>query len=207
MMSCDIQSIKKRVDFIKLSKEGLSSPQEGLVLQVLSNKEDTKHQLIRFGVTATKKIGNAVIRNKCKRKLRVLAKDILSKYAKKNNIEDIVWRMYFSLGRASQGNEDYNKALEYYQDVRPLIERANDTKSLTYLLNNIAGCYLGLSDYENAIAYYTQNLEVSKKAENQYLLAASYSGLAHVYSDKDEYLASNKFYLKTLNREWQIRLF
>ena len=120
------------------------------------------------------------------------------KIAKKNNIYDIKWRMNFSLGRASQGNEDYEKALEYYQDVRPLIEKANDTKSLTYLLNNIAGCYLGLADYENAIAYYTQNLEVSKKAENRHLLAASYSGLAHVYSDKDEYPVSNKFYLQTL---------
>ncbi|RCL84084.1 MAG: ribonuclease P protein component [Alphaproteobacteria bacterium] len=92
MMSCDIQSIKKRVDFIKLSKEGLSSPQEGLVLQVISNKEDTKHQLIRFGVTATKKIGNAVIRNKCKRKLRVLAKDVLLKYAKKNSYYVLIAR-------------------------------------------------------------------------------------------------------------------
>ena len=84
-MSCDIKSIKKREDFIKLSKEGFSSPQEGLVLQVKSNEELTKHKLIRFGVTATKKIGNAVVRNKCKRKLRVLAKDILSKHAKENS--------------------------------------------------------------------------------------------------------------------------
>ena len=92
MMSCYIQSIKKRTDFIKLSKEGLSSPQEGLVLQVKSNKEDTKHQLIRFGVTATKKIGNAVIRNKCKRKLRVLAKDVLLKYAKNNSYYVLIAR-------------------------------------------------------------------------------------------------------------------
>ena len=84
-MSCDIQSIKKRTDFIKLSKEGFSSPQIGLVLQAKSNEELYTSQLIRFGVTATKKIGNAVIRNKCKRKLRVLARDVLLKYAKENS--------------------------------------------------------------------------------------------------------------------------
>ncbi len=84
-MSCDIQSIKKRADFIKLSKEGFSSPQKGLVLQAKSNEELCTSQLIRFGVTATKKIGNAVIRNKCKRKLRVLARDVLLKHAKENS--------------------------------------------------------------------------------------------------------------------------
>ena len=81
-MSCDIKSIKKRDDFIKLSKEGLSSPQKGLVLQAKSNDQEFEQQIIRFGITATKKIGNAVIRNKCKRKLRVLAKDVLIKHAK-----------------------------------------------------------------------------------------------------------------------------
>ena len=60
-MSCDIQSIKKRADFIKLSKEGFSSPQKGLVLQAKSNEELCTSQLIRFGVTATKKIGPDVI--------------------------------------------------------------------------------------------------------------------------------------------------
>ena len=83
-MSCGIKSIKKRDDFIKLSKEGFSSPQKGLVLQVKSNNEEYEKQIIRFCVTATKKIGNAVIRNKCKRKLRVLAKDVLTKHAKSN---------------------------------------------------------------------------------------------------------------------------
>ncbi len=33
---------------------------------------------IRFGLTATKKIGNAVIRNRTRRRLRVLAHEILS---------------------------------------------------------------------------------------------------------------------------------
>ena len=84
-MSCDIKSLKKRADFVILSKEGLSSPQKGLVLQAKCYNKDSKNKFIRFGITATKKIGNAVIRNKCKRKLRVLAKDILSKYAKKNS--------------------------------------------------------------------------------------------------------------------------
>ena len=84
-MSCHIKSIKKRADFVKISKKGISSPQKGLVLQSRSNIVESNNKFIRFGVTATKKIGNAVVRNKCKRKLRALAKDILVLYAKENN--------------------------------------------------------------------------------------------------------------------------
>ena len=120
MMSCYIQSIKKRTDFIKLSKEGLSSPQEGLVLQVKSNKEDTKHQLIRFGVTATKKIGNAVIRNKCKRKLRVLAKDVLLKYAKENSDYVLIARNTTYNRNISLLKADLLEALKETQYVKNL---------------------------------------------------------------------------------------
>ena len=36
----------------------------------------------RYGVTATKKIGNAIKRNKAKRRIRNLVKDLLPKYGK-----------------------------------------------------------------------------------------------------------------------------
>ena len=53
-MSCDIQSIKKRADFVNLSKKGISSPQKGLVLQSISSMDESNNNLIRLGVTATK---------------------------------------------------------------------------------------------------------------------------------------------------------
>jgi len=55
-MSCDIQSIKKRADFVNLSKKGISSPQKGLVLQSISSMDGSSKNLIRLGVTATKKL-------------------------------------------------------------------------------------------------------------------------------------------------------
>ena len=84
-MSCDIKSIKKRADFVNLSKKGVASPQKGLVLQAISSIDKSNNKFIRFGVTATKKIGNAVVRNRCKRKLRALAKEVLVLYAKENS--------------------------------------------------------------------------------------------------------------------------
>jgi len=82
-MSRVLSSIKNRKDFLKISTKGVSSPQDGLVLQTIANNDENNN--IRVGITATKKIGNAVIRNKCKRKLRVVANHILLEYAKENN--------------------------------------------------------------------------------------------------------------------------
>ena len=52
----------------------------GLVLQARTHNPDTRINAaaIRFGLTATKKIGNAVIRNRTRRRLRALAHEILS---------------------------------------------------------------------------------------------------------------------------------
>ena len=80
-MSNLLPTIKNRVDFLKISKSGFTSPQNGLVLQSFSNKNN----VTRIGITATKKIGNAVVRNKCRRKLKIIANEILKSFAKKNN--------------------------------------------------------------------------------------------------------------------------
>ncbi|MBF87121.1 MAG: ribonuclease P protein component [Pelagibacterales bacterium] len=76
-----LPTIKNRKDFLDITKNGLLSPQYGLVLQCKINNEHD----IRIGITATKKIGNAVTRNRCKRKLRTVANDILKNFAHKNN--------------------------------------------------------------------------------------------------------------------------
>lgn len=49
----------------------------GFVLQVRPRGDDDMQ--MRFGVTVTKKIGNAVVRNRMKRRLRALAQELISK--------------------------------------------------------------------------------------------------------------------------------
>ena len=120
-MICDLKSLKKRVDFVSLAKEGLSSPQKGLVLQVKRHKGKSQCAYIRFGVTATKKIGNAVVRNKCKRKLRVLARDILVKHAKENTDYVLIAR-----------NTTFNRNISLLET--DLINALKETK---YIKNNL----------------------------------------------------------------------
>jgi ribonuclease P protein component len=62
-----IHVIRKRADFLA-ANTGLRNARPGFVLLTVDNEQQGK----RFGVTVTKKIGNAVIRNRMKRRFREL---------------------------------------------------------------------------------------------------------------------------------------
>ena len=73
-----ILTFKKRKDFLRVA-QSFHVATHNMVLQAahsLSAMPD-----IMTGYTATKRIGNAVIRNKSKRRLRAIARDVLPHYA------------------------------------------------------------------------------------------------------------------------------
>jgi len=72
--------LKRRSDFLNVAQKGHKWVTPGLVLQVLKQKEsDTqKDHKIRIGFTVTRKVGNAVIRNRVKRRLRSLCDELLA---------------------------------------------------------------------------------------------------------------------------------
>ena len=81
-----LHTLRVRRDFLAVAK-GDKQVRRGLVLQArqrdvnaITDLDDASDSdtAIRFGLTATKKIGNAVIRNRTRRRLRVLAHEILS---------------------------------------------------------------------------------------------------------------------------------
>ena len=83
-MAYALPSIKIRDDFIKIAKRGKSSSQSGLILQAFNNLKISKNIKFnkRVGITVTKKIGTAVIRNRCRRRLKVVANEIIINYGK-----------------------------------------------------------------------------------------------------------------------------
>lgn len=59
--------LKRRAEFLAVAGKGAKAPMPGLVLQLLPRSDDAP---FRVGFTVTKKVGNAVVRNRTKRRLR-----------------------------------------------------------------------------------------------------------------------------------------
>jgi len=66
--------LKRRAEFLRVASKGRKAAVHGLVLQVLPRGDDAP---ARVGFTVTKKVGNAVIRNRTKRRLREVARLLL----------------------------------------------------------------------------------------------------------------------------------
>ena len=82
----EIIKLNNRNEFLYVSKFGEKAISDSIVLQVakqkLITKENRKKDTIRLGYGITKKIGNAVIRNKIKRRLRAAVRNVLIENAK-----------------------------------------------------------------------------------------------------------------------------
>ena len=81
-MANNLITIKKRSTFLKIRNNGKYIKSSSFNLQILENLE--LESVILIGYTATKRLGNAVIRNKSKRIMRELARKVILKYGKIN---------------------------------------------------------------------------------------------------------------------------
>lgn len=98
--------IKKRADFLKAQKYGKSAVASGLVLQVVeSNSVSKESPGIKIGFTATKKVGNAVRRNRIKRRLRAVAREVIPECAAEGYD-------YVLIGRHSSAERDFQSLIK-----------------------------------------------------------------------------------------------
>jgi ribonuclease P protein component len=93
-----VPRLKRRSDFLRIARSGRKWAVPGLVLQV--GRDDPRDGAtgpgvaIRVGFTASRKVGNAVARNRVRRRLRAAAEEILPVHAK-------LGRDYVIIGRVA----------------------------------------------------------------------------------------------------------
>jgi ribonuclease P protein component len=70
--------LKIRADFLRVAADRHKAVTPGLILQAAPQPPDLEGgPMLRIGFTASRKVGNAVIRNRAKRRLRAAAAQIL----------------------------------------------------------------------------------------------------------------------------------
>jgi ribonuclease P protein component len=73
-----LETLKIRADFLRVASAGPRSARPGLVVQAAPHpREPSGVAGIRVGFTASRKVGNAIVRNRAKRRMRAAAATVL----------------------------------------------------------------------------------------------------------------------------------
>ncbi len=105
-MAHTLFTIKKRSTFVTIRKDGDFIRGKNMNLQILHNQ--SLENSIGVGYTASKKIGNAVKRNKAKRIMRELARKII--------INGKINSYYVLIAKSSLLDEKFDKLIEELKD-------------------------------------------------------------------------------------------
>ena len=112
--------IKKSRNFKMITEFGKKDVRKGLILQVYEKPDNINNtsQNIRFGITASKKIGKAVIRNRARRRLNALANKVLTNSAKTSKDYVLIARNVTANMKYYNLEEDLRKALSILGCIR-----------------------------------------------------------------------------------------
>jgi len=108
-----LTTIRKRRDFLAANSAKRATT-TGFILQVRPRLDDSTTK--RVGFTVTKKVGNAVARNRMKRRLRALARDVLPE-AGVRGADHIL------IGRAGQIERDFAKLKSDLQSALAKVQK------------------------------------------------------------------------------------
>ena len=71
--------ILKRPEYLRVKRQGISVAESGLVIQAAPVANSSSYLQPRVGFTVSKRVGNAVKRNRARRRLKSIASDVLPK--------------------------------------------------------------------------------------------------------------------------------
>ncbi len=121
-MTSTLRHLRKRPEFLRVARSGLKWVTPGLVLQAGTRPalpDEAGEAVIGYGLTASRKVGNAVARNRARRRLRALAREVLP--------------------NAGRPGRDYVMIARAETPSRPYMELTRDLKSALVNVERVAG--------------------------------------------------------------------
>ncbi len=106
-----------------------------------------------------------------------------------------------ALAKAGVSNHylgNYEKALDYYNQLLNIYRKKGDKKYIAGYLNNIGACYYKLSNYDKAIENYHESLKIREELEDKKGMASSLNNIGNVYDDLSKYNKALEYYSRSL---------
>ena len=111
-----MDSLRERHDFISLRDKGVKQVTRYFILQARNTTHDAPPQ---YGLTASKKIGNAVVRNRARRRLRALVRLHLTEKARVGWHYGLIARYPLPEAPFQELETAFCKAISLIHDTKP----------------------------------------------------------------------------------------
>jgi ribonuclease P protein component len=87
-MSTVVGRLKRRAEFVRVATRGQKLAVPGMVVQMAATPREDGHPdaspaASRIGITVTRRVGTAVVRNRARRRLRAVAREVLPEAARR----------------------------------------------------------------------------------------------------------------------------
>jgi ribonuclease P protein component len=122
-MARGLVTLKTRADFLRVAGTRRRAARPGLVLQAASSPPE-HDKAVRVGFTASRKVGNAVVRNRAKRRLRAAAAEVLSRAGRRGTDYVLIARAGTAERAYADLVTDLESALRQVDRLRPPAQRA-----------------------------------------------------------------------------------
>ena len=80
--SSPVGRLRRRADFLRVAGARRKWAAPGLILQASPQSEPDPEHPVRVGFTASRKVGNAVMRNRARRRLKAVVAELVGRHAK-----------------------------------------------------------------------------------------------------------------------------
>ena len=114
-MASGLVRLKTRADFLRVAAARRRAVRPGVMLQAAPCPPAGNGEVVRVGFTASRKVGNAVVRNRGKRRLRAAAAQVLVRDGQPGTD-------YVLIARAGTGGRDY---AELVADLETALRQVN----------------------------------------------------------------------------------